>query len=157
MAGTEPTAHRHARQSRAPQMPVEGPPEPPDVVVTFRPAVTPDALAALCDELRMRLEAAGLAPLTVTCDVAAVETPDLGTVDALARVVLTARRCGADVSVVGSTEELDRLVALVGLADVIPCPEAQSSRGGRPNSGKKVSVSRKNVIPAIPPSDTSST
>ncbi len=157
MAGTEPAAHRHARQSRAPRAPVEGPQESPALVVTFTPSVAPDALAALCDELRSRLEAARLPPLTVTCDVAAVGTPDLGTVDALARVALTARRYGADVSVVGSTEELYRLVALVGLAGVIACPEGQSSRAGRPKSGKNVSVSRKNVIPAMPSSDRSST
>ncbi len=125
------------------------------IIVTLAPPVRPVAVAGLCAELRARL--AEMGPCEVDCDVRAVTAPDLATVEALARLTLTGRRHGAKVLVVGSTEELAALVALAGLSDVLLLVPAQSSRGGRPNSGKYVSVSRKNVIPAIPSSDTSTT
>jgi hypothetical protein len=125
------------------------------IVVTLAPPVAPSAVAGMCAELRAKL--AELGPCDVDCDVRALTEPDLGTIDALARLTLVGRRYGAEVAVVGSTEELAALVALAGLSDVLLLVPVQSSRGGRPKSGKNVSVSRKNVMPAIPSSETSST
>lgn len=149
MAGTEPAAPRHRRAPHAP------PPDSSAIVVTLDEQVAPAAVAGLCAELRARLAEVG--PREVDCDVRAVTEPDLATIDALARLTLTGRRYGAEVVVVGSTAELAALVELAGLSDVLLLVPLQSRRGGRPKSGKNASVSRKNVIPAIPSSDTSRT
>jgi hypothetical protein len=45
--------------------------------------------------------------------------PDLGTVGALARLVLQARRCDAGLRVVASGADLRRLVGLAGLCEVV--------------------------------------
>ena len=74
---------------------------------------------------------------------------DLGTVDAIARIALAARRRGRRVVVVGASVHLRELLALAGLARIVDrAGDQSSSRGGRPNRGKKRAVSRKNVIPA---------
>jgi hypothetical protein len=48
-------------------------------------------------------------------DVAAVESPDVGTVDALARMALTARRLGRRLEIRGTRPNLGELLALAGL------------------------------------------
>ena len=49
------------------------------------------------------------------CDVAAVRRPDLTTVEALARVELTARRQGSGIRLRGASVDLLELLALCGL------------------------------------------
>jgi hypothetical protein len=46
---------------------------------------------------------------------------DVATVDLLARITLEARRAGAGVRVQHASDELRDLLALAGLADVVPC------------------------------------
>lgn len=53
------------------------------------------------------------------CDVAGVEA-DAVAVEALARLALAARRAGCEVRLRGASPELLGLLALVGLADVLP-------------------------------------
>jgi hypothetical protein len=55
----------------------------------------------------------------VVCDVGALVDPDVVTVEALARVRLTARRLGRGVRVRSACDELLDLVALMGLSDVL--------------------------------------
>jgi ABC-type transporter Mla MlaB component len=55
----------------------------------------------------------------VLCDVSGVE-PDSVTVDALARLQLTARRNGCRVRLRDASRELLDLVAFMGLRDVLP-------------------------------------
>ncbi|MDW5598750.1 STAS domain-containing protein [Conexibacter stalactiti] len=59
------------------------------------------------------------APERVLCDVTGVE-PSAVTVDALARMQLAARRNGCTVTLCHASERLLALVALMGLADVLP-------------------------------------
>lgn len=59
------------------------------------------------------------APRLVICDVTALTEPDLETVDALARLELTARRQGARLLLVEACEDLCRLLAFAGLRDVV--------------------------------------
>ena len=70
----------------------------------------------------------------VVCDVAAVRRPDVVTVDALARLRLTARRHGWSLTVRGVAPDLLRLLHLIGLADVLPQagrqPEEREQAGG---------------------------
>lgn len=75
--------------------------------------------AALCE--RVRALQKGSRSNAVVCDVAAVAEPDLGTIDALARLQLMARRLGCDVWLHDASSELRELLALVGLRDVVPC------------------------------------
>ncbi len=98
--------------------------------------------AGLCGRIRELLDRshAGL----VVCDVAGVEDPDLGTVDVLARLQLTARREGSLVCLRHATLELRELLALAGLRDVVPCSEElrveakrQTEEGEQPGGVEK--------------------
>jgi ABC-type transporter Mla MlaB component len=53
------------------------------------------------------------------CDVTSV-APDAVTVEALARLQLGARRTGCQVRLLNASDELLRLVAFMGLTDVLP-------------------------------------
>lgn len=58
------------------------------------------------------------------CDVRELTEPDLGTVEALARLQLTVKRLGGSIRLRGATKELEGLLGLTGLKDVLPsCPE----------------------------------
>jgi hypothetical protein len=56
----------------------------------------------------------------VECDVGALIQPDLGTVDALARLVLAAQRLDRGVRLRGASPFLRELLAFVGLEEVLP-------------------------------------
>ena len=73
-------------------------------------------LPGLCERVCAVLERSGGA--VVFCDVIGVE-PDAVTVDALARLQLAARRHGCHVRLRHASEELRRLVAFMGLDDVL--------------------------------------
>jgi anti-anti-sigma regulatory factor len=55
----------------------------------------------------------------LVCDVAAIAEPDLGTVDALARLQLTVRRLGGTVRLRGASARLEELLELAGLREVL--------------------------------------
>ena len=57
------------------------------------------------------------------CDVGHVAEPDADTIDALARLQLEAVRVGVRFRFSRACEELRDLVALTGLADVLPCEQ----------------------------------
>lgn len=75
------------------------------------------------------------------CDLGAVGRADAVTVDALARLQLTARRLGCRIDVINACPQLEDLLVLVGLRDVVPLsrelglesgrePEHREERGG---------------------------
>jgi hypothetical protein len=70
----------------------------------------------LCERLRVVLASSDAA--VVVCDVRGLRA-DIVTVEALARMQLTARRLGRRIELCSGTPELDRLLAFVGLADVL--------------------------------------
>jgi anti-anti-sigma regulatory factor len=84
--------------------------------------------AALCERIRLLL--AHGHPAAVVCDVAALTEADLETVEALARLQLTARRLGGEISLRSASVELRELLDLAGLRAVVPCraPSALESR-----------------------------
>ena len=55
----------------------------------------------------------------VVCDVAGVSDPDCATVDALARMQLTAKRLGSGLRLRGASDELHELLAMAGLCEVV--------------------------------------
>jgi STAS domain len=60
----------------------------------------------------------------VLCDVGGIRDPDLGTVEALARLQLTARRLGRRMRFRGACGALRDLLSLSGLDDFVPCSDA---------------------------------
>jgi ABC-type transporter Mla MlaB component len=96
------------------------PPNAPDaVVVVIGGPIAPADVPGLCDHVRSLLD--GTDAAVVVCDVSAVATPDVGTVDALARLALAARRLGRQIHLRDAPRELTELLALVGLAGVVGC------------------------------------
>ncbi len=55
----------------------------------------------------------------LTCDVGAIVDPDAVTVDALARLQLTARRKGRTIRLLHASPELEELLALTGLGHLV--------------------------------------
>jgi ABC-type transporter Mla MlaB component len=83
----------------------------------------------LCERARVLLvdDAAN----QLVCDVAAILVPDAVTVDALARLQLTARRLGRRASVEHASAELRGLVAFMGLSDALPLSGRSGLEAGR--------------------------
>lgn len=94
------------------------PPEASTIDVVISGPITRAAIAGLCERVRVALEGSG-ADLVV-CDVGALADPDAATIDAVARLQLTARRLGRQVWLRDACGELLELIALVGLGDVVP-------------------------------------
>lgn len=96
-------------------------PRPRVLVVRIAPPEGPEGTVRMCGDLRDRLLASD-ADVAVL-DVAALTAPDAATVDALARVLLTARRLGRTVRLRHASSRLVELLDLFGLDDRLP-PEA---------------------------------
>jgi ABC-type transporter Mla MlaB component len=115
--------------------PLVAPDHPPNVVhLVVGGTINSTDLPALCD--RVRAELAEGEPGLVVLDVGAVAHPDLGTVDALARAALAARRRGCVLRLADACTELRDLLDLAGLTDVVPCGagsglEAEGEAEGR--------------------------
>ncbi|MFJ8160719.1 STAS domain-containing protein [Streptomyces sp. NPDC096136] len=69
-------------------------------------------------------------PREIVCDARAAGTPSLATVDALARMALTARRHGTPFKVTGADPALRALLDLVGLVELLGQPEQREPPGG---------------------------
>jgi len=102
-------------------------PETSALVLVVGGPITRADIERLCNCLRAMLEGSG-APLVI-CDVGEIGDPDIVTVDALARLQLTARRHGRQIRLRDACEELQKLLALVGLSDVVPLTEGPQSLG----------------------------
>lgn len=78
-------------------------------------------IPALCERVRVLL--AGSDAEMIVCEVAALGDPDAVTVEAVARLQLTARQLRREVHLLHASDELRELLALTGLHDVVPlCP-----------------------------------
>lgn len=103
-------------------------PVPSAIVVTIGGSMTARPGAPpLCERVRYLLTDSG-ADVAIL-DVAALTDPDVGTVDALARVLLTARRLGRDVRLRHASKCLLALLALAGLDDIVLCSAGHASGG----------------------------
>jgi ABC-type transporter Mla MlaB component len=104
---------------------------PATPVSAQRPALEPSAkglairgriartdVAGLCDRARPLLETTDTD--VIVCDVGAIVDPDLSTIDALARLQLTARRLGRAISLSHASRELQELLTRMGLLDTVP-------------------------------------
>jgi ABC-type transporter Mla MlaB component len=101
--------------------------------------VTRDAIPAMCERARRILEGCDAGP--VACDVGALAEPDAITIDALARLQLTARRVGCRVELRRACEELEDLLTLTGLLGVLTVGGAAVASAvqawGEPELGKQ--------------------
>jgi hypothetical protein len=88
------------------------------VIVLAASASGGDDLSAACELVWRRL--AQGRPIELQCDVAG-EAPDMATVDALARMALSARRLGCSIVLRHASGELRTLLELTGLEGTLPC------------------------------------
>jgi ABC-type transporter Mla MlaB component len=90
-------------------------------------------LRGLCDRVCALLTESGAG--VALCDVRGV-APDAVTVDALARLQLTASRCGCRVRLRNASDELLELVAFMGLKDVLPDRIGATRHRARPRPAR---------------------
>lgn len=112
--------------SSAPSKP-RPPPEPNANNVVVTGPLARAEIPALCQRAR---ETLGCSAGPVDCDVGALN-PDAVTVEALARLQLTARRLGRRVRFKDASPELQRLLCLLGLDEVLPCGGTSNVEPGR--------------------------
>jgi ABC-type transporter Mla MlaB component len=93
-------------------------PEPDARVLVIAGPVRCADVPALCARVAAWLEDGGAR--IVVCDVAALGRPDAGTVGALARLQLTARRLGGRIRLRHASPELRELLSFLGLDEVGP-------------------------------------
>jgi hypothetical protein len=112
------------------------------MAVTFAvgPTVTRADIPVLCAGLAELLR--GRAGGVVICEVAGVTRPDVATVEALARLRLTARRHGWRLAVGGAGPGLLRLIRLLGLADLLPQAGGQAEQREQPIGVEEVGDGR---------------
>jgi ABC-type transporter Mla MlaB component len=91
--------------------------EPRTLTFTVRGPIARADLCGLTNRLQRSLAAAK--PDVVICDLTICITPETETVDALARLQLTARRSGAKLTIRDASTQLQELLAFVGLDDVV--------------------------------------
>ena len=102
----------------------------------------------MCERVRYLLEASDSDH--VICDVSAVLSPDAGTVEALARMQLAARRLGRRMKVRGACGALRDLVTMSGLSDVLPCDELSLEALGKAEQREPASGVEEERDPADP-------
>jgi hypothetical protein len=93
-------------------------PRQPNPIVLVLDSLEPADVAALIEQV-----AAGARPdhpNVILCDLAQLAEAHMGTVDALARLALRARRLGCSISLRDPSSELCELLAFAGLGGVLP-------------------------------------
>ncbi len=88
----------------------------------------------------------------IICDVERM-APDAVTVEALARLQLTARRLGRDIRICRASRRLRDLVAFVGLSDVLPLsalPAGSAEAGGQAKQREQAIGVEERVEPLDP-------
>ena len=90
---------------------------PGAIVLVVVGPLTPSSILGLCTSLHL-LEGCPGDP--VVCDLGMLDRTDAGTVDALARLQLTARRLDRQIRLRHAPRELQELLAVMGLRDVLP-------------------------------------
>jgi len=93
-------------------------------VLTLGGSIDRSDIPWLCDRVHVLL--GGVDRDAVVCDVGALAEPDAMTVDALARLQLTAGRLGRRLRFRGACGELLDLLAFIGLGDALPCGPASA-------------------------------
>jgi ABC-type transporter Mla MlaB component len=114
MRGLAAAERPSARSVGAPR----SPPGPSAAVFVLGGRIARADIPALCERARASLEGSDVG--AVVFDVAGLVDPDAVTVDALARLQLTAQRLGGRLRLRHAFGELQDLIALMGLTDALP-------------------------------------
>jgi ABC-type transporter Mla MlaB component len=129
---------------------VRPPPEPNTIVLVLAGPVNRAAIGALCERARALLENSDAGQ--VDCDVSALVDPDAVTVDALARLQLTARRLGRQVRLRHACGDLQELLFLMGLGDVVSlCAESGLEPRGQAEQREQALGVEEEADPTDPP------
>jgi len=88
------------------------------ITLVLRGPIARGDIPALCERVREVLERGGAGP--VIFDISDLVRPDAVTVDALARLQLTALRLGRRITLRNACGEVQDLLALVGLVELLP-------------------------------------
>lgn len=105
---------------------MSGPQERPPPVFAIGPVVDRADIPRLCALLAALVR--DTSADAVLCDVGAIIAPDAVTIEALARLRLTARRLGCDLRVLSAHPRLMDLVALTGLSDALDLGSGEVGR-----------------------------
>ena len=97
-------------------------PGQPKTILLAIDSLRPEDVAALLEDAS--LVVAGDGTTVLLCDLARFAEADMGTIDALARLALRARRLGRAITLRDASPELRELLAFAGLGDVLPCAPA---------------------------------
>lgn len=98
--------------------------------------ISPADVPGLCERLGRVLRTGGAG--AVVCDVGGIVDADTLTVDALARLQLTAQRSGREVRLRNASPALRELLALAGLCDVVRLSaESGLQPGGQAEEGEQ--------------------
>jgi anti-anti-sigma regulatory factor len=110
--------------------------DPSTIVVVLGGRLSRADIVGLCERVATwigRSEAS-----VVVCDVTAVVDPDAVTIDALARLQLTARRLGRQLRIRHTSTELQELLIFTGLNEVIPlCAKLAIEARGQAEQGEQ--------------------
>ena len=110
-----------AAPDEPPPTPLPADMPPPEMELGATGRIERDDIPGLCDRAQILLTNEAVDQLV--CDVGAIATPDAVTVDALARLHLTARRMGREVRIRRASPQLRDLLAFMGLKGVLPLSE----------------------------------
>lgn len=113
-----------------PALAARSPREPKTIELSIAGPILTVDIPCLCAHARDLLES-GAADRLI-CDVGALEDPDAVTIDALARLQLTARRVGSQIRLRNASRELRELLDFAGLSSAVPL-----SRGSRVETGRQ--------------------
>ena len=106
------------------------PREPKTIELGIAGPILSEDIPCLCAHARRLLESGDADRLI--CDVGALTDPDAVTIDALARLQLTARRVGSEIGLRNASRDLRELLDFAGLGSVVPL-----SRGSRIEAGRQ--------------------
>lgn len=87
------------------------------IVLLVSGEIDGDTVPRLCERFRLLLTDSDADQ--VICDVGALDDPGAATIDAVARLQLSAKRLGRRFRLRGASEELRALLALAGLGEVV--------------------------------------
>jgi ABC-type transporter Mla MlaB component len=114
-------------------------------VLVIRDPIETGDVAGLCARLRQIARASDAGE--IVCDVGALTRVDASTIDALARLQLTARRLGRRMRLRDAPPRLRELLAFFGLTDAVPLVQVV----GEPEQGEHARGVEERVEPGDPP------
>jgi ABC-type transporter Mla MlaB component len=109
--------------------PLPADPSTPEIELGTSGRIDRADIPGLCERAQLLLT--NRAGDQLVCDVEAIVAPDAVTVDALARLQLTARRLGCQLRVDHASAELQGLIDFMGLSGVVPLDEGSGLEAGR--------------------------